>query len=34
MLGGILSVLIVLVRYFTNNGKSPKDSMLSETQGK
>ena len=34
MLGGILSVLIVLVRYFTNNGKSPKESMLSETQGK
>lgn len=34
MLGGILSVLIVLVRYFTNKGKSPKDSMLSETQGK
>jgi uncharacterized protein involved in exopolysaccharide biosynthesis len=34
MLGGILSVLIVLVRYFINNGKSPKDSMLSEIQGK
>jgi len=34
MLGGILSVLMVLVRYFTNNGKSPKNSMLSETQGK
>ena len=34
MLGGILSLLIVLVRYFTNNGKSPNDSMLSETQGK
>lgn len=33
MLGGILSVLIVLVRYFTSNGKSPKESMLSETQG-
>jgi uncharacterized protein involved in exopolysaccharide biosynthesis len=31
MLGGILSLLIVLVRYFTKNSKSSKDSMLSET---
>ena len=34
MLGGILSVLLVLVRYFTNNTNSSKVSTLSETQGK
>jgi uncharacterized protein involved in exopolysaccharide biosynthesis len=34
MLGGILSVLIVLVRYFTNNGKPSKVSAVSQTQGK
>ena len=34
MLGGILSVLIVLVRYFTNNGNSSKVSTLSQTQSK
>jgi uncharacterized protein involved in exopolysaccharide biosynthesis len=34
MLGGILSVLIVLVRYFTNNANSSKVSALNETKGK
>ena len=34
MLGGILSVLIVLVRYFTNNGNSSKVSALNETKSK
>ena len=34
MLGGILSVLIVLVRYFANNENSSKISTSSEIQGK
>lgn len=34
MLGGILSVLIVLIRYYTNNVNSSKISKLSEIQGK
>lgn len=34
MLGGMLSVLIVLVRYFTNNANSSKVSSLNDTQGK
>jgi uncharacterized protein involved in exopolysaccharide biosynthesis len=34
MLGGILSVLVVLVRYFTNSGYSSKVSALNETKSK
>lgn len=34
MLGGILSVLIVLVRYFTNTSNASIDSTLSELKGK
>jgi capsular polysaccharide biosynthesis protein len=34
MLGGILSVLIVLIRYFSKNGNSPKTSLVNESQDK
>jgi len=34
ILGGVLSVLIVLVRYFTNNGNASKVSAVSQTESK